>query len=59
MSAALEQLVNEVMDLTGADKPSLYEDDAPVLSDEALSVVRAAASMRAIRRMQDMKRFGS
>lgn len=37
MSAALEQLVNEVMDLTGADKPSLYDDDAPVLSDEALS----------------------
>src|SRR4051812_27181099 len=37
MSAALEQLVNEVMDLTGAEKPSLYEDDAPVLSDEALA----------------------
>jgi hypothetical protein len=37
MSVALEQLVNEVMDLTGAEKPSLYEDDAPVLSGEALS----------------------
>ena len=36
MPANLEQLVNEVIDLTGAAKPSLYEDDAPVLSDEAL-----------------------
>src|SRR3954452_17560717 len=38
MSAALEQLVNEVIDLTGAEKPSLYEEDAPVLSTEALAV---------------------
>jgi GTPase Era involved in 16S rRNA processing len=36
MSANLEQLVKEVIDLTGADRPVLYEDDAPVLSDEAL-----------------------
>jgi GTPase Era involved in 16S rRNA processing len=38
MSAPLEELVNEVIDLTGAEKPSLYEDDAPVLSTEALTV---------------------
>jgi len=37
MSADLEQLVKEVIDLTGADKPSLYEDDAPVLSGEAIA----------------------
>jgi hypothetical protein len=36
MSANLEQLVNEVIDVTGADKPVLFEDDAPVLSDEAM-----------------------
>src|SRR5258706_3076178 len=36
MSANLEQLVKEVIDLTGADRPVLYEDDAPVLSDEAM-----------------------
>jgi hypothetical protein len=36
MSAALEQLVKEVIDVTGADKPALYEDDAPVLSDAAM-----------------------
>jgi hypothetical protein len=41
MSANLEQLVNEVIDLTGAEKPSLYEDDAPVLSDEALRSAEA------------------
>jgi hypothetical protein len=41
MSANLEQLVNEVIDLTGADKPSLYEEDAPVLSDEALRSAQA------------------
>src|SRR5687767_6509830 len=41
MSAALEQLVNEVIDLTGAEKPSLYEEDAPVLADEALASARA------------------
>jgi hypothetical protein len=37
MSATLEQLVNEVIDVTGADKPTLYEDDAPVLSIDAIS----------------------
>src|SRR5882757_6108367 len=37
MSADLEQLVKEVIDLTGADRPVLYEDDAPVLSDEAIA----------------------
>src|SRR5258706_353877 len=36
MSANLEQLVKEVIDLTGADRPVLYEDDAPVLSEEAM-----------------------
>ena len=36
MSANLEQLVNEVIDVTGAAKPVLYEDDAPVLSDAAM-----------------------
>jgi len=36
MSANLEQLVNEVIDVTGADKPVLYEDDAPVLSEDAM-----------------------
>ena len=41
MSANLEQLVNEVIDLTGAEKPSLYEDDAPVLSGEALRSAQA------------------
>jgi GTPase Era involved in 16S rRNA processing len=37
MSANLEQLVREVIDVTGAAQPVLYEDDAPVLSDEALA----------------------
>jgi hypothetical protein len=37
MSATLEQLVNEVIDATGADKPVLYEDDAPVLAVEAIT----------------------
>ena len=36
MPATLEQLVNEIIDITGATKPVLYEDDAPVLSTEAL-----------------------
>ena len=36
MSAQLEQLVKEVMDVTGAPTPVLFEDDAPVLSDDAL-----------------------
>ncbi|HEY7117955.1 MAG TPA: GTPase domain-containing protein [Tepidisphaeraceae bacterium] len=36
MPANLDQLVSDVIDLTGADKPSLYDDDAPVLADEVL-----------------------
>src|SRR6266704_473163 len=36
VSAALVQLVKEVIDVTGADKPALYQDDAPVLSDAAM-----------------------
>ena len=41
MSAELEQLVKEVIDVTGAQRPALYEEDAPVLSDEALSAAQA------------------
>lgn len=37
MSATLEQLVNEVIDITGAPKPVIYEDDAPILSTQALN----------------------
>jgi hypothetical protein len=37
MSANLEQLVKEVIDVTGAQRPVLFEEDAPVLSDEALN----------------------
>jgi hypothetical protein len=36
MTPAVEQLVRETMELTGADTPQLLEDDAPVLSGEAL-----------------------
>ena len=36
MTPAVEQLVRETMELTGADTPQLLEDDAPVLADEAL-----------------------
>ena len=36
MTPAVEQLVRETMELTGADTPQLLEDDAPVLSEEAL-----------------------
>ncbi len=36
MSQKLEQLVHDVIDLTGADRPLLFEDDAPVLGGEAL-----------------------
>src|ERR1700733_10834880 len=36
MSPALEQLVREVTEVTGAPKPDLLEDDAPVLTDAAL-----------------------
>src|SRR3954470_351911 len=38
MTPAVEQLVRETMELTGADTPMLLEGDAPVLSDEALAV---------------------
>jgi hypothetical protein len=38
MTPAVEQLVRETMELTGADTPQLLEDDAPVLSDEALEM---------------------
>jgi len=37
MTPALEQLVREAMELTGANKPSLMEEDMPVLSDQALT----------------------
>ena len=40
MTPAVEQLVRETMELTGADTPQLLEDDAPVLSDEALDADR-------------------
>src|SRR5688572_9589461 len=36
MTPAVEQLVREAMELTGADSPEMLEDDAPVLTDEAL-----------------------
>jgi hypothetical protein len=36
MTPAVEQLVRETMELTGADTPPLLEEDAPVLSEEAL-----------------------
>ena len=38
MTPAVEQLVRETMELTGAETPQLLEDDAPVLSEEALSL---------------------
>ena len=37
MTPAVEQLVRETVELTGADEPELLHDDAPVLGDEALS----------------------
>jgi GTPase Era involved in 16S rRNA processing len=37
MSAQLEELVKEVMDVTGAQTPVLFEEDAPVLSEQALA----------------------
>ena len=43
MTPAVEQLVRETMELTGADTPMLLEDDAPVLSDEALEAAPADA----------------
>jgi len=38
MTGAVETLVRETIELTGAQQPALLEDDAPVLSDDALSV---------------------
>ena len=37
MSPAVEQLVRETMEVTGASRPALMEEDAPVLSPDALS----------------------
>jgi hypothetical protein len=37
MNAAVEQLVRDTVELTGADMPELMEADAPVLSEEALA----------------------
>src|SRR4051812_38108054 len=37
MTPAVEELVRETIELTGADPPALLESDAPVLSDQALS----------------------
>lgn len=34
---AIEQLVRDTMELTGAEQPALLEDDAPILSADALS----------------------
>jgi len=39
MTPSVEQLVRETLELTGADRPALLEDDAPVLAEE---VVRPA-----------------
>ena len=36
MTPAVEQLVRDTMDLTGAEPPDLLRDDAPVLADEVL-----------------------
>jgi hypothetical protein len=37
MTPAVEQLVRETMEITGAARPALMEDDAPVLSEDAMS----------------------
>lgn len=37
MTPAMEQLVREAVELTGSTEPELLEDDAPVLTDEALA----------------------
>src|SRR5437868_984474 len=39
MTPAVEQIVREAMELTGAPVPALLEEDAPVLSDDALATV--------------------
>ena len=36
MTPAVEQLVRETIDLTGAEEPDLLADDAPVLAEDAL-----------------------
>src|ERR671914_2427633 len=36
MTPAVEQLVRETIDLTGAEEPELLADDAPVLAEDAL-----------------------
>ncbi len=41
MTPTVEQLVRETLELTGADRPALLEDDAPVLAEE---VVRPAGA---------------
>lgn len=38
MTPAVEQLVRETMELTGAPRPALMEEDAPVLNEDALSL---------------------
>jgi hypothetical protein len=38
MTPAVEQLVRETMEVTGAPRPALMEEDAPVLSEDALSL---------------------
>jgi hypothetical protein len=43
MTPAVEQLVRETMELTGAQTPELMEDDAPVLSEEALEAAADGA----------------
>jgi len=42
MTSAIEQLVRETMELTGAQQPALLEDDAPILSEDALSAADGA-----------------
>lgn len=37
MSPAVEQLVREAVDITGAEAPEMLREDAPVLHDDALS----------------------
>ena len=45
MTPAVEQLVRETMELTGVETPMLLEDDAPVLSDEALEAAPGIMSL--------------
>ena len=39
MTPAVEQLVRETVELTGSEEPELLQDDAPVLTDDALAPV--------------------